>query len=136
MKTYDELMTFDTYYERLLYLRVRGKPGVDNADVDRFFAETFYRSAQWKRVRRDILIRDHFCDLAVDGLTISTGAIVHHINPLTMSDILESNYEKLFAHHNLITTSLQTHNQIHYGGDILLPVERHLNDHIPWRKET
>lgn len=135
MKTYYDLMTLDNYYERLMYLRVRSKPGVENADVDRFFAETFYRSAQWKKVRRDILIRDHFCDLAVDGLTISTGAIVHHINPLTMSDITSGNFDKLFAHNNLITTSLLTHNQIHYGGEILLPVERCHNDHIPWRKE-
>lgn len=134
MKSYHELIQLDTYYERLQYLKVRGKAGVNNADVDRFFAEAFYRSAQWKKVRRDVLLRDHFCDLGISMLNIPCGAIIHHINILTMDDIVNGNNDKLFGYDNLITTSLLTHNQIHYGIETMIPEERHRDDHILWKK--
>jgi len=134
MKTYRDLLEINTFYERLQYLRLKGKPGVDNADADRFFAETFYRGTQWKKIRRDVLLRDDFCDLGIPGLKISSGAIVHHITAITMDDIINCNYSKLFDYNNLITASLDTHNQIHYGGETMLPVERYRNDTIPWKK--
>jgi len=134
MKSYRDLLEIETHYERLQYLRLRGKPGVDNADVDRFFAESFYRSGQWKKIRRDILLRDDFCDLGISGLKIPVGAIVHHINALTMDDIINANHSKLFDYDNLITASLLSHNQIHYGGETVLPTERYRNDTIPWKK--
>jgi hypothetical protein len=134
MKSYRELLEIDTYYDRLQYLRLRGKPGVDNVDVDRFFAESFYRSAQWKKIRRDILLRDKFGDLGIAELNIPIGAIVHHINTITMDDIINANHAKLFDYDNLITASLITHNQIHYGGETVLPTERYRNDTIPWKK--
>jgi len=133
-KSYRELIEIDDYYDRLQYLRMRGKAGVGNFDVDRFFSETFYRAMQWKTVRRNILIRDDFCDLAIPGLKIPVGAIVHHISPLTMDDILSSNHDKLFGYDNLITTSQATHNLIHYGGETIIPLERFRNDTIPWKK--
>lgn len=134
MKSYHDLLQIDSYYDRLQYLRARGKAGVVNIDVNRYFAETFYRGAQWKKVRRDILLRDDFSDLGIAGMKIASGAIVHHIESLTMNDILCGNFDKMFAYDNLITSSLQTHNLIHYGGETVIPVERFKNDTIPWKK--
>lgn len=133
MRTYNELIALSSFHERLTYLRVRSKLGAQNMEVDRYFAEQFYRSGEWKRIRRTVLLRDKFCDLGVEGLEIASGALIHHINPISMEDIFKSRYEMLFDPSNLITCSLQTHNSIHYGNAVVTVIERQPNDTIPWK---
>ena len=133
MKNYDELMLLTSFHERRNYLRVRQRLGAQNMDVDRYFAEQFYRSGEWKKIRRTVLIRDKFCDLAIEGLDIPSGALIHHINPISMDDILQGRYSILFDPSNLITCSLATHNDIHYGSVVVTVTERFENDHIPWK---
>lgn len=59
-----------------------------------------------------IIHRDLGCDLGIE----ETGSVllVHHINPITIAD-LESLSPLLLDPENLITTTVKTHNVIHYG---------------------
>lgn len=135
IRRYSELKTLKTYEERFEYLRLNGKIGQDTFGFDRIFNQMFYRSKEWKRVRNEVIIRDNGCDLGVSGYEIYGKILIHHMNPITLDDIRE-NSEFLMNPEYLISTTLLTHNAIHYGDDRLLvkaPIERSKNDTCPWK---
>ena len=87
IKTYSELILLPTFEERFKYLQLNGRVGDDTFGFDRYINQKFYRSAEWKRIRDYIIIRDNGCDLAADGHEIHGRILIHHINPITISDI-------------------------------------------------
>ena len=94
-----------------------------------------YRTPEWKRFRRDMIVRDNGCDLGCEGYEIYGNVLVHHINPITVEDVINRN-PCIFDPNNVICTSLNTHNAIHYGDETLLitePVVRKPNDTCPWK---
>lgn len=137
-KTYSELIRYKTFMERFEYLKLSGQVSEETFGLERHLNQTLYRSPEWKKVRRDILIRDNGCDLGIEGREIFNQPIIHHINPITINDILERN-ECLFDPENLITVSKMTHNAIHYGDSNLMRMdiqERRPNDTCPWKSQT
>lgn len=136
MRTYTELITLPTIKERYEYLKLGGAVGVVTFGGDRTFNQNFYSSRMWKDVRRQIIIRDHGCDLGVEGYDINNRITIHHMNPVTRDDIRNEDWEYLTNPEYLISCSYLTHQAIHYGDNILLPktpVERTPNDTCPWR---
>lgn len=136
IRTYSELITIPTFIERFRYLKIGGTIGEDTFGYDRYLNQILYRSEEWKRFRRDIIIRDNGCDLACDNYEIIGNILVHHINPITVEDVLRRD-PKIFDPENVISTSLNTHNAIHYGDESLLitePIIRTKNDTCPWRR--
>ena len=67
----------------------------------------------WKNIRREVMVRDRRFDLAVSGLYIEGTVLIHHINPIEDIDIITMS-DKLTNLDNLVCTSLDTHNAIHY----------------------
>lgn len=135
IKSYSELITLPTFEERFEYLRLNGTVGSETFGHDRYLNQTLYRSPEWKRFRHKIIIRDNGCDLACEGYEIYEKVLIHHINPITIKDILERN-PMVFDPENVVCTILNTHNAIHYGDDSLIiktPIQRHKNDTCPWR---
>lgn len=120
VRSYSELSRLQTFDERFEYLRLRGRVGNITFGHERSFNQDFYRSVQWKRVRRLVLIRDDACDLGVDGYDVPEGLHIHHMNPVTMDDLLRGNPDILDPEF-LISTSQATHNAIHYGSERHLP---------------
>lgn len=114
MKSYEELCRLNSFEERFKYLSLNGNVGEYTFGVDRFINQNFYMSAEWKRVRDFVIIRDNGFDMGLDGYPIIGNIFVHHINPLTKEDIINHS-EKLFDPNNLICVSKETHNAIHYG---------------------
>jgi hypothetical protein len=134
IKTYRELCDLPTFEERYRYLRIGGTVGRETFGFDRYFNQVFYHSGEWKRTRRDIIIRDGGCDLGIKGRDIYDRIYVHHLNPITMKDI-ELCRPCLFDPNNLICTSFATSNALHYGDESLLPrlpKERRKGDTCPW----
>ncbi len=134
-KSYSELAVLKTFEERFEYLRLDGRVGEATFGFDRLFNQAFYRSPEWKAVRNTVILRDNGCDLGISGRDIFGRAVIHHINPITLDD-LDRRSPKLFDPENLITTTNNTHNAIHYGDKELLtldPIERVPNDTCPWR---
>jgi predicted HNH restriction endonuclease len=74
----------------------------------------FYQSRTWKTLRQQIIDRDLGFDLGVFGVYVNGIVLVHHINPITETDIIHQT-KKLLDPENLITTSGNTHNLIHYN---------------------
>ena len=135
IKSYSELIRIPTYKERFEYLKLNGIVGKDTFGYDRYLNQAFYNSPEWRRFRRDIIIRDNGCDLACEGYEIRGKIILHHINPLTQDDLINRR-EVLFDPENIICVTHNTHNAIHYGDANLLitgPIERTANDTCPWR---
>lgn len=135
-KTYSELCTLKTFKERYEYLRLEGIVGQDTFGFDRYLNQLFYRSADWKRIRNEVIIRDNGCDLGVEGYEIYGKIIVHHMNPISIQDIKEGSEFLINPEYLIITTPI-THNAIHYGDASLLPqspVIRTKNDTCPWRR--
>ena len=98
--------------------------------------QIFYKSREWTSVRQSVIIRDNGCDLGVEGYEIHGKILIHHMNPINLSDIVHKTDELLNPDY-LITTVLSTHNAIHYGDASLLPVlpiERRANDTCPWKR--
>lgn len=135
IKTYSELITIPSFIDRFNYLKLGGLVGQETFGFDRYLNQTLYTSNEWKRFRRDIIIRDNGLDLACDGYEIGGKIIVHHIDPLTIQDIIRRD-PKIFDPENVICVSMNTHNAIHYGDESLLftePIVRTKNDTCPWR---
>lgn len=136
IKTYSELIIIPTFLDRFRYLQLSGKVGVETFGYDRYLNQILYRTAEWKRFRNEIIVRDNGCDLACEGYDIVGKILVHHINPITVEDVLNRT-AKVFDPENVISTTLNTHNAIHYGDESLLvtdPIERTKNDTCLWRK--
>ena len=134
MKTYNELKRLDTFEERFEYLKLDGVVGKSTFGFDRWVNQNFYRSREWKLVRDFVIVRDNGCDLGIIGFEIASGLLVHHMNPITIDDIANS-MEMILDSNFLITTSLRTHNAIHYGDETLLPREpivRRMGDTKLW----
>lgn len=137
IRTYSELSKYKTLQERFEYLRLDGTIGEDTFGFDRYLNQMFYRLPEWKKVRRDVIIRDNGCELGVDGFDIMGTITVHHMNPITKKQILEHD-PILFDKEYLISVSSLVHKAIHYGDSNLLPtdfVERRKNDTCPWRHD-
>lgn len=134
-KSFSELSKLKTFEERFDYLYLGDKIGVETFGSSRWINQRFYTSYEWKRKRRQIILRDNGCDLGVEGCELGEkDIIVHHINPITEDDIINRR-SCVFDDENLISTSRRTHNNVHYGGVIeTLPLERSANDTSPWRK--
>ena len=151
IRTYTELSKLKTFKERFEYLKLEGEVGVETFGFDRVLNQIFYRSDAWKRVRRDVIVRDKACDLGIEGYEICPAdirekypdkasvllrkVIVHHMNPISQQDIIDRNEEILLNPNYLICCSKRTHNAIHYGDKNLLPqefVERRRGDTCPW----
>lgn len=135
IKTYSELITIPTFEERFEYLQLKGSIGKDTFGYDRHLNQVLYRSPEWKRLRNQIIIRDCGCDLACDGYDIYGKVLIHHLNPITVEDVLARS-RKVFDPDNLVCVSHNTHNAIHYGDvDLLVtgPIIRTKNDTCPWR---
>ena len=136
IRTYSELITIPTFKERFKYLRLEGSVGIETFGYDRYLNQMLYNSPEWKKCRQDIIIRDNGCDLACEGYEIHGRILIHHINPITVDDILKRR-PIVFDPENLIVTTHNTHNAIHYGDENLLmsePIERSINDTCPWRR--
>lgn len=134
-KRYSELITIPTYEERFKYLQLKGAVGNDTFGYDRYLNQILYNSPEWKRLRNQIIIRDNGRDLGCEGYEIYGRILIHHMNPITVEDIV-SRDPIVFDPENLICVSHNTHNAIHYGDENLLimsPVERTKNDTCPWR---
>ena len=136
MKTYSECISLPTFEERFEYLKLSGGVGMETFGSSRYLNQIFYGTSEWKRARRDVIARDEGCDLAHPDRPINTKIYVHHINPITVDDILQRR-DFLFDPENLISISFNTHNAVHYGDASLLipskPIERKPFDQAPWR---
>ena len=136
IRTYSELIKLETFEERFRYLELSGTVGVETFGFDRYLNQTFYTSDEWKSLRNKIIVRDNGCDLGVPGCDIHTVILIHHMNPISVKDVL-SHSDFLVNPEYLITTRLSTHNGIHYGDDSVLKnysvIERKPGDTCPWR---
>ena len=137
IRTYSELITLPTFEERYRYLRLGGRVGEETFGFRRYLNQVFYRTdEEWLAVRDEVIIRDNGCDLGMPGHDIYGPITVHHMNPITMDDIVNRT-KYLLDPEYLISTIDNTHKAIHYGDESLLitmPRERRPNDTCPWRK--
>lgn len=133
-KCYSELIKIPTFEGRFEYLKLNGNVAQETFGFDRWLNQKFYRSEEWKKVRRDIIIRDDGRDLGVEGYELQNGIYIHHMNPITKFDILNRE-DWILNPEYLICVSFDTHNAIHYGDKSLLPVLtiRTPNDTCPWK---
>lgn len=136
IRTYSDLIQLPTFEERFRYLQLNSSVGKETFGFDRYLNQNFYRSAEWKRIRDKVIIRDNGCDLGVDDRLIYGRVIIHHMNPVTDKDIVDLTSFLLNPEY-LICVSHNTHNAIHYGNEDLLmkePVIRTKNDTCPWKQ--
>lgn len=134
IRTYSELVLLGTFRERYEYLNLDGVVGEATFGYDRFLNQSFYRSKEWKDLRRHVIVRDNGCDLGLDGYETNKSLIVHHMNPMTADDIIHESQDILDPEF-LISVTLDTHNAIHYGDSSLLAepfVERSPGDTALW----
>ncbi len=134
IRTYSELVTYETFEERYRYLRLTGVVGERTFGWERFANQKFYTSYEWKKARRDVIVRDLGCDLGVEGYDLHSGIIVHHMNPMVAAD-LSTGDPKILDKEQLICCSLRTHNAIHYSDEGKLPrlfAERTPGDTTLW----
>lgn len=136
VKTYSELSKLGTLHERLEYLKSPNLIGEQTLGSHRYLVQAFYSSSEWKKARRSVIIRDNGNELGLDDHEIFGKVIVHHINPITVEDLI---YKRpcLTDPDNLVCSSELMHSAIHYGADLQVEtpsIDRKANDTCPWRK--
>lgn len=137
MKSYQDLMTLPTFEERFHYLETGNKVGEATFGYERWLNQRFYSSNEWRRIRRQIAIRDDGYDLGCEDHPINGRIHIHHINPITIEDI-KNNDPKLFDPNNLISVSELTHKALTFGSYDDLPkpyTPRSMYDTSPWRNK-
>lgn len=134
IKTYSEMLTHRTFETRFEYLALKGRVGEETFGFERWMNQMFYNSKEWRDLRHHIIARDEGRDLAMEGFDIHAKPLIHHIVPMTSRDI-ELRNPMVLDPENLILTTHNTHNAIHYGDSSLLalpPVERRPGDTKLW----
>lgn len=136
MKHYNELLKINDFNGRFDYLKMKGIVADRTFGGHRYLNQMLYNCQEWKTVRRQIIIRDNGCDLGIQDRPIFGKIIVHHINPITIDDVLKRN-PCVFDPENLICCSHNTHEAIHYGNESTLisdeVIIRKPNDTCLWR---
>lgn len=133
-KTYEELIEIPDFDDRIRYLQDAKYVGDTTFGGHRYLNQMLYHSYGWRDARRQAILRDLGLDLAHPQFPINGNVYVHHINPITIDDILEHRH-LVFDLNNLVCCSRATHNVLHYGRDIdqRKIVTRKPNDTCPWR---
>ena len=120
--TYSDLIQIPSFIDRYNALRLGGKVGEDTFGYSRFLNQKLYNTPEWRKARQEVILRDNGFDLAHKDFPINGRIYVHHINPITMDDLI-NHPEKLVDPENLITTTKATHNAIHYGAGYWKPAK-------------
>lgn len=134
IRKYSELIQWTSFEDRFDYLSLGGSVGCSTFGFDRYLNQRFYTSKEWKDIRNHVIARDRGLDLGVEEHEIFDKILIHHMNPIQPSDIVEGSMDILDPEF-LITTSHKTHNAIHYGNRDLLasaPIERRPGDTKLW----
>lgn len=134
IRTYSELTRYHTLEDRFRYLSLRGVVGEVTFGFDRFINQGFYRSREWRSIRDHVIVRDNGCDLGVDGWPIHDRVIIHHMNPMSVNEIVDGD-DSILNPEFLVSVSHKTHNAIHYGDESQLPrifVPRRPGDTKSW----
>lgn len=134
MQTYSQAIAYRTFEQRFKYLKLNGIVAHSTFGGHRYLNQALYQSDEWRRIRRQVILRDNGCDLAISERPIYGKILVHHINPISAEDILNRDI-MVFDLDNLITVSLETHNALHYGDISLVSKDvtiRKPNDTSPW----
>lgn len=139
IKTYSELIKLPTFKERFEYLSLGGVVGESTFGSRRELNQYLYHSDVWRAARRKVILRDEIdgftCDLACEGFPIYKQVFAHHINPITIADIIQGR-SLVYDEDNLVCVSFMTHQAIHYGDYSLIKqdyIPRRPNDTCPWR---
>lgn len=128
IRRYSELSHLDTFEDRFEYLKLSGGVGRSTFGFDRYINQQFYASREWHNARDYVLVRDNGCDLGVVGHEIHVNPIIHHMNPMSIDDVVHKE-EWILDPEFLITTTHTTHNAIHYG--VESPVPKVVLDRTP-----
>jgi hypothetical protein len=120
IRKYSELRHLRTMKDRFDYLKLSGVVGQETFGYDRYLNQIFYKTTEWKNVRRQVIIRDNGCDLGIDGYEIHDKVIIHHMNPVQLSSLVRKD-DDILNPDFLICVSHNTHQAIHYGDFSLVP---------------
>lgn len=138
IRSYSELITLPTFKERFNYLKLDGIVSEQTFGSYRYLNQEFYHSDEWKKVRKQVILRDsdgtNVLDIATPDYPILGRVYIHHINPIELKDI--SDIKKLLDLENLVCVSFDTHQAIHYGDFNLINqdiTDRTPNDTCPWK---
>lgn len=133
-RSYSELSKISDLLGRFEYLAIGGTVGEPTFGWERYLNQKFYTSAEWRSVRKQVIIRDNGCDLGVEGYELHGRIYIHHMNPIRPEQLKNFDYSIVDPEY-LISVSHSTHNAIHYGDPSQLPqlpIERTPGDHILW----
>ena len=135
IKSWDELGKIPTFEGRIEYLRTYSTVGEPTFGYDRWINQRFYRSEEYKRLRRKSVEKQNGWDLGVEGYPLPEIFILHHMNPITVEDIINGS-EFAWDPKYLVCVSPATHRAIHYQESknrLPLIAQRSPNDTSPWR---
>lgn len=136
IRTYSELISIPSFEDRFNYLRLQGSVAQQTFGGRRSLNQTLYKCPEWKSIRNAVILRDNGCNLAHEDYPIIGMIFIHHMNPITYEDIVNRD-PKIFDLENLVCSSFEIHNAVHYGNENFLKtfafVERTKNDTCPWR---
>ena len=121
-RTFTELMIYETFQDRLEYLKLNGSPFKETFGWQRNLNQNFYKSKEWRNVRGYVIHRDRGRDMGIHTRPIMGRVVVHHMNPIS-PNTLAHEVELALDPEFLVAVSIDTHQYIHYGREemVILP---------------
>lgn len=135
IRTYSELILLPSFEERFKYCDLTGLVGEETFGHDRWINQILYQSDEWRKFRREIIIRDNGCEFALPGFEVFRYGTIHHLNPITKNDVVNRR-SCVFDPENVVLVASDTHKFIHYGrgpAPAKTVVKRRPNDTCPWK---
>lgn len=136
IRTYSELISIPDFKERFEYCRTGETVGEDTFGSRRWLNQVYYHTDAYRKMRREVILRDKGNDLAHSEHPIGGMIILHHLNPITPEDIINGS-EFAWNKEYMVAVSEWTHKAIHFGDYGMIDcsfAERRPNDTCPWRK--
>lgn len=120
MKTFTELSKINSFEDRFEYCNLHGIVAERTFGSHRWYNQKFYASKEWAEIRNAVIVRDLGNDLSHPAYPIGGKIYVHHLNPITLEDLIELN-EIAIDPEYMVCVSKLTHDAIHYGSFDTLP---------------
>ena len=133
IRTFTEMCRYNTYADRVEYLKLEGVIGEETFGMDRYLNQQLYHSLDWYKLRVKIITRDLGCNMSIKNMEIMGMIIIHHMNPITPEQIM-SHSKYVWNPEYMVCVDKETHDYIHFGKQTInkMPIHRSRNDHCPW----
>lgn len=91
----------------------KNKKKYKKTGVSSFIYENCYNTAQWRKMRKMMIMQNPLCQKCLENDIISIAKEVHHKKPISSAKTKQEMFSLMFDYNNLICLCEKCHHEIH-----------------------